>query len=212
MATLVPDKLTQLTLEEAIRAFADGWSVALGWDPKARQLAILVAHVVLENGAEFKALHNYGFGNVKANPEWPGKYSMYRCNEVINGKVVWFDPPNVACWFRAYDTAEEGAIEHVKFLSGVARYHLAWAELCGGDAVGFVHELRNAGYFTGPEDSYARAVASIANRIGPACDKILNDEHHGIDDGDREHIAQQVALWLDGQARGAEPFPLPEDT
>lgn len=214
MLTLLPDKLTPLSLEEAIEAFADGWSVALGWDPKARQLAVLVAHTVLECGDGFKSLHHYNFGNEKASPGYQGYYCMYRCNEVIGGKVYWFDPPHPQTWFRAFMSARDGAVEHVKFLAvdtsgdGHNRYQAAWNMVLSGDADGFVKALKSAGYFTGNVDAYSKAVSSIANKIGPACDRILNSEHHGITDEDREHVTQSVGLWLAEQAGQFGPEPM----
>lgn len=218
MATLVPDKLTPLDEADAIRAFADGWSVALRQDPSPRQLAIVVAHVILENAAGFRALHWWCFGNVKASPKWPGKYCMYRCNEVIDGVVRWFDPPHPQTWFRAYDSAAEGAEAHVRFLAedsdhdGKNYYAPAWERLLAGDADGFVRALSRLGYFTGPVDAYAKAVVSIAARIEPACARILSDMHPAITDEDRAHVVAMVSLWTDAQARElAEPFPLPKD-
>ncbi len=218
MATLVPDRLTPLAEEDAIRAFADGWSVALKQDPSPRQLAIIVAHVILENSVGFANLHWYGFGNVKASPTYPGKYCMYRCAEDIGGREVWFDPPHPATWFRAYDSAAEGAEAHVRFLAldsdgdGVNYYAPAWARLIAGDADGFVRELSRLHYFTGPVDAYAKAVVSIAARLEPACARLLSDLHPAITDEDRANIAQQFALWTDAETRSmGEPFPLPTE-
>jgi hypothetical protein len=217
MPTLIPDRLTPISEEDAIRAFADGWSVALRADPSPRQLAIIVAHVILENAAGFTALHWWNFGNVKASAKYPGNYCTYRCNEVIAGQVRWFDPPHPATWFRAYGSAAEGAEAHVRFLAedsdgdGKNYYAPAWARLLAGDADGFVRTLSRLGYFTGPVDAYARAVMSIAARIEPACARILSEQHPAMTDEDRAHINQQVAIWQDAQAREmAEPFPLPD--
>lgn len=237
MPTLIPDKITKLTLDEGIRCFADGWVLALGWKPKARQLAVLFAHVLLEVGHDLGALHNNGFGNVKASASWPGKYSMYGCDERTdpatarkwlldpraykkseNGDGTWtvgFWPPHPQTWFRAFDSPAEGAAEHIRFLAvdsdgdGKNHYQAAWNMVLAGDAEGFVHCLKMLGYFTGPEAAYAKAVVSIANRIGPACDRILTEEPHEITDDDREHVAQMFAMWAYEQ-RGsfAEPFPL----
>lgn len=228
-AKLVPARITKLTIDEGIRAFADGWSLALRWEPKARQLATVVAHTILENGHEFEELHEYAFGNVKWTPDWAGLYCKYKCNEVMaDGTVRWFDPGteekpgpdinNPACWFRAFASAAEGAAEHLRFLAvdtdgdGKNKWERAWNFVLAGDPDGFVRALKAARYFTGPVDSYSRAVVSITNKIAPACDRILNAEHHGITDADREHVSQQVAMFLSEQ-RGAfaEPFPLPPD-
>jgi len=218
MPTLVTDKLTPLELEDAIRAFADGWSIATKTDPKPQQLAVLVAHTILECGYGYKSLHWYNFGNEKASSSYRGKYCMYRCSEIDeHGHEIWYDPPHPTTWFRAFEPAAEGASEHVNFLAcdsdgdGKNIYAQAWNMCLACDADGFVRAMKRAGYFTGNVDAYARATVSISAKIESACAKILNDEHHGITDEDRSHVEQQVAMWLSEEAdRQVEPFPLPD--
>lgn len=216
MPLFVPDKLTPLTTDQAISAFADGWSLALSFDPKARPLAALTAHTILECGAGYKSLHWFNFGNEKASPSYRGKYTMYRCNEVINGHLQWFDPPHPQTWFRAFDTAAEGAAEHVRFLAtdsdgdGKNIYAPAWQAVLAGNPEAFVRAMKTAGYFTGNVEAYVKATVSICNQIEPACARILAEEHHGITHEDELHVAQLFSQWADHEVH-PEDYPLPPE-
>ena len=201
MPTLVPDKLTPLTLEQACEAFADGYSLALLEDPLPACLAVLVAHSALETG-NWKSMHCNNAGNVKASSTWSGDYCMFRCNEVIGGKVVWFDPPHPQTWFRAFPTAATGMAEQVRFLSMRSRYAQAWLRAKAGDPEGFVRELAKAGYFTAAVEPYVRAVVSLTVKILPVATRVVAQEHHGVDDALREHVEGLAMLTLDQQRRG----------
>lgn len=210
-ATLIEDRVTPLTTEGLINALADGYSITMGSDPSPKCLSVLTAQACLETG-NGKSLHCFNFGNVKAAADWDGCVCMYRCNEIIGGKVQWFDPPHPQTRFRAFLTAAEGAAEYVAFLATRERYRAAWSRAYAGDAEGFSRSLAKAGYYTANVESYTRGLVSIAARSFPACVRILADEHHGLTDEDREHIDGLVALTLSDAAfrrvEETEPFPL----
>jgi hypothetical protein len=159
-ATLVKDGLTPLTAQEVAMAFKSAFGTVVGKDPSRDCLALLVAQSALETG-RWKSIHCFNFGNVKASPDYAGKYCQFRCNEVINGKVEWFDPPHPQTNFRAFDTCEAGAIDHLRFLSTRPRYAKAWQVALTGMPLAFVEALKDAGYFTADAGPYARAVASL---------------------------------------------------
>lgn len=194
-ATLVPDKLTQLTIDELVTGMAAGYQRTMGGEPHAVTLAILVAQACLETG-NGKSLHCFNLGNVKKAADWDGLYCMYRCNEILKGKVEWFDPPHPQTHFRAFATAAEGCAEFVAFLAMRDRYAKAWHEVVHGGADAFVRELAKAGYFTANVDSYAKAVVGITTRVLPACRQLVHVEDDGMTDEDRALVGQLTAAWL----------------
>lgn len=205
---LVPDELTPLTLEEAIETFARAHVRCIGIEPSAGTLACIVAQSALETGY-WKSLHCNNFGNVKAGASWDGSYCMFRCNEVIDGKVQWFDPPHPQTWFRAFESPEAGALEQLKFLVLTPRYARAWHECCDGDAYHFASELGIAGYYTADREKYSQAVANVANRILAACASYLSGEGHSITEDDRGYVEALVYRTLSetNETDRCPPFP-----
>lgn len=161
-ATLIPDLLTPCTALEFIRAVRGGLETLLGKAPSDAFVAILTAQCALESG-RWKSMHRNNCGNIKASESYEYLYCQFRCNEVIHGKVEWFDPPHPQCNFRAFYDLETGVIDYLRFLMGRKRYSKAWLAAMAGDPVAFVHELKSAGYFTASEAPYLRAVVSLFN-------------------------------------------------
>ncbi len=161
-ATLVPDKLTPCEPLQVARAFRSALETVTGATPSNAHLAILVAHSALETG-RWKSIHCWNFGNVKASSTYEWLYCQYRCNEVIDGKLQWFDPPHPQCNFRAFASIDAGALDHIRFLSQSKRYAAAWEAAKSGDPSRFVTALKAAGYFTADEGPYKKAVISLFN-------------------------------------------------
>lgn len=179
LATYVHARLTPLSFEEAQTALASALRQQIGKWPSREALALALAKTALETG-RWKAIWNYNFGNVKAGEKYAGSYFCIELNEVLSGKVVWFsprgrldrkggtvvaepfeDPPgHPQTRMRAYPNAFEGAEAYVKFVAG-GRYAAAWQLLLAGDAAGYVHALKVAGYFTADEATYAKGVVSL---------------------------------------------------
>lgn len=200
-ATLVDDQLTPLPVADMLDALADGYAMVMGSDADAKCLAVLGAQVCLETG-NMAHVHCHNWGNVKRSADWDGLYCMFRCNEIIGGKVLWFDPPHPQTHFRAYAEASEGAKEYVKFLATRDRYRASWSRAYAGDADGFVRALGKAGYFTANVDSYAKAVFSIAKRLAPVASRVAANAAGDLDDTERAHIGELVTLTLSESARG----------
>jgi hypothetical protein len=160
MSTLVPDRLTPLNAAEVASAFRAAFIVVCGTEPTRECLALLVAQSALETG-RWKSIHCFNFGNIKASPTYEGFHCQFRCNEVIGGKVQWFEPPHPQCNFRAFDSVDDGATDHLRFLSTRPRYAKAWQVALSGMPLAFVEALNSAGYFTADPGPYARAVVSL---------------------------------------------------
>jgi hypothetical protein len=188
LATLVPDKLTPLTAGEVARAFQYAFTRLIGHPPKPRTLAILMAQSALESG-RWKSLHCFNLTNIKASTTYEGLYCLYRCNEIINGKVEWFDPPHPQCRFRAFESLEDASLDYLTFLQR-PRYKPAWEQALAGDPVAFVAALKRGGFFTANEEPYRKAVVSLMNEYVQKLDAWLADgpdPEPGIVNIDHDH-------------------------
>jgi hypothetical protein len=149
---------TRLSESELTYALKEGWKLNFNQQPNIDSLAILWSQVCLETARGSKC-KNFNFGNIKKTKDH--KYCMFRCNEVINGKIEWFDPPHPQTHFNAYDNSVLGAQEYINFISKRERYKLAWEQLLKGDPVRYCMELKKAGYFTADLVHYTKGVSSL---------------------------------------------------
>ena len=131
-AKLLPDLLTPCTARDVMWALRVAHERVTGLTPSRDTLALATAQSALETG-RWKSIHRYNLGNIKASSTYEGYYCQFRCNEVIGGKLEWFDPPHPQTNFRAFLNLEDGATDHVEFLSKRPRYASAWAELLPDD-------------------------------------------------------------------------------
>lgn len=168
---LVPTTRTPLTAAQTLAAFYDALVPAIG-GIGARVLAMVTAQSALETG-RWKSLYCFNFGNEKVGSSWDGDYYQIRCNEIIDHKVVWFDPPHPQTWFRAFDSAAEGADSHIEFLT--KHEPTAFNAALAGDPVAYAHQLKVHGYYTASEALYARAVVSLFNEFLPIAQKVVAD-------------------------------------
>ena len=161
MAQEVADRLTPFSRQELLDALAAAWPVVVGSPcTNADSLRVLAAQVCLETG-NGKSCHCNNLGNIKAKVGGGYDWTFFRCNEIINGKVVWFEPPNPACCFRAYETLRAGVVDYLALLYASANFRRAWPAVVAGDPAQFCHLLRQASYYTADEGQYTRAVVSI---------------------------------------------------
>jgi hypothetical protein len=166
----IPCSTLSLTLPEAAVALRNGWKIFFGQYPEKKQLALLFAQSALETG-RWKIMRNYNFGNIKkATGE---KFTMFRCNEIIKGKLLWFDPPHIQTMFRAYDSADIGAKEYIKFLATRDRYIKAWHEVIVGDPVKYSYALADAGYYTANKELYTRGIIRLAEEFKKNYDLLM---------------------------------------
>jgi flagellum-specific peptidoglycan hydrolase FlgJ len=129
-----------------------------------KSLLVLLAQTSLENGVGYPHCKNYNFGNIK----YSGKtdYCFYRCNEIINGKIVWFDKPNPAACFVAFETCEEGVIYYLSFIKNRYRNSPSvWNAIVAGDPVAFSHALKQNRYYTADEGQYTKGVVALFNQF-----------------------------------------------
>jgi hypothetical protein len=155
-------------------------------EPTDETLALALAKTALETGRWTQIWRN-NWGNIKAGDNYPGMFTCITLNEVLtrggNQVVVWFAPegeltgaPNRGgklvgaplpvpdghpqTRMRAYANASDGVDSYVDFVAN-GRYIEAWKYLLRGDALAYVHALKQHGYFTADEAVYARGVVSL---------------------------------------------------
>jgi hypothetical protein len=167
-------KTTKLTESEAAIALREAWKIIYGSYPVSKQLALLWAQVILETG-RFNSCRNYNFGNIKKTfaPDDGHSFTMFKCNEVIKGKLIWFEPPHIQTVFRAYKSAQDGAEDYIKFVSKKPRYKEAWKAVLIGDPVLYCKELKKSGYFTADLNLYTKGVVRLTNEFLSRASKLL---------------------------------------
>lgn len=152
-------------------AFAAAYQGVFGDPIRLGPLACLLAQSALESGRWRAGLYNFNFSNIKASKGYankPGNYHHWiRLNEVIGGKIQWFDPVDPQCRMRGYLSGPAGTGEKIRFLGTASnpargnRYQRAWDALEDDDPAGFSHELAAAGYYTANEAQYTRGLVSL---------------------------------------------------
>lgn len=217
LATYTPPKLTRLSFEEAASAMRTALTELLGKDPEVAVLALALGKTALETG-RWSAMWCANWGNIKCSDKWAGLYTCIVLNEVLPGRgVVWFDPRGELTGnpakggrlagfladagrtvppghpqtrMRAFETPADGALDYCRFVAG-GRYAGAWRLLLEGDATGYVHALKQAGYFTADETTYARGVSSLQREFIAKLQALPHDEaEHGMPPAD------EVRSWL----------------
>lgn len=186
--TVVDPEALAVELTAAWRALRDE-------TPQRGSILVLMAHSALETG-RWKSCHCWNLGNVKSKLDDGRDFTFFRCNEVINGKVVWFDPPHPFTRFRAFRTLREGALDHLAFLMGMKRYAEAWPFVLNPDPDAFVHALKAGGYFTADPGPYAHAVASIYREYSARLPFEPAPVDPELDDETKARAMERVALCL----------------
>jgi uncharacterized protein YlaN (UPF0358 family) len=151
-STLVETKKMPVTYEQVRAAVAEAFKQVTGAMPSEELADTLAAQAWFESG-QTGGLYNYNFGGVKGKGT-TGQTALFATHEVINGETL-----AVKDFFRAYETLLDGAIDYVKILKG--RYQSAIDAAQHGDVEGYVHKLKERGYFTGDEAKYKQFISSI---------------------------------------------------
>ena len=146
---------TPLSGTQAARAISDAYRARFGEAPSQKMLAILGAQWSLETGGG-RSMMNFNFGGIKGTG--PGGLTVkYNTVEGSGPSEI-----KIKDRFRAYNNATEGAGDYLHVLE--KRFPGALKMARAGDAQGFVHELKRAGYFTGSEQTYTGIVTDLAGR------------------------------------------------
>ena len=182
------DKLTPCTPQEMMDAMYRAWCIYMGGPPDNNDaLRILLAQWAEETGWGH-ACHNWNIGNVKASAGGAQGWQYFKCEEDLEAsyakKLVAADPRHVCitgnfmrkgvlyattyflpkhsgCCFRAFDTCDQGVLDHIVLLVNNPRFSQAWPAVVHGDPAAYAHLLKVAGYYTADESIYAQTVSSL---------------------------------------------------
>lgn len=200
-----PATKTPLTFEEVADAIPIAFQRSEGKAPSRKTVAKLLAQSSLETG-NYQHMWNYNFGNVKKrwSPDDGLLFTMFRCNEILGGKVMWFDPPHLQTHFRAFDTAADGVADWQRLILKGARYAPAKALLVDDAASGhdFAFKLGECGYYTADKALYSNAVNRLTestllklNARAEGAGKPVPDEAVPLlTDAERERIQGLIAV------------------
>src|SRR5687768_13340188 len=108
----VPAVRTPVTPQDVARALRAAWLRLFEAEPANQCLAVLLAQSALETG-RWKSCYCHNLGNMKPGSKWQGDVFQIRLNEVIKGKVVWFDPPHPQTNMRAYPSLAAAAEDYL---------------------------------------------------------------------------------------------------
>ena len=189
-AIYVPPRKTPLAPVEASRGYRAAVTALTGMVPSPQGVAVLHAHGALETG-HFGSMFNFDAGNIKANAEYEGFFTSILLNEVLdrgNGpKTYWFAPEgeltskggtivpgtesavppgHPQTRLRAYETAAKGLEDKIDFLMGT-HWRSALDLALAGQAEAYARRLKRLGYYTAPEDPYARGVSLLYKKYLP---------------------------------------------
>ena len=174
----VPTAQTLCAPKDLYTSLRAAWDILIQDSTCTRaSLLVLLAHWALETGFGHYAWC-WNIANKKHVPGDGHSYYMIRCNEIIGGKLVWFDPPDPATWFIAYDNLDDGARDYLVGLRG--RFRAAWPAVVAGDPAQFCHLLKLADYYTADEATYTASVVRCYHQL----DKIIVEPDSMIETAD----------------------------
>ncbi len=150
--------VTPVTPSEMLASLERAWKALFGQEPSRESLLVVLAQWALETGRG-RAMHAYNVGNIKSVEGDGHDYTYFACNEVLHGKVVWFYPDAAGCRFRAYRALDLGVADYLATVH--ARYSGAWSAVIAGSPAQFAHLLKAERYYTAPEESYTKSLASL---------------------------------------------------
>jgi flagellar protein FlgJ len=148
--------LTPMREADAAAAISNAYRGVVGAPPSKATLAILVSQWSLETGGG-RAMMDYNFGGIKGRS--PSGHSVSYPTTEGSGDTA----RSVVDSFRAYGSANEGAVDYVRLLHD--HFPSALCQARAGNPVGFAHALKSGGYFTGSEKAYSAAISATARRV-----------------------------------------------
>jgi hypothetical protein len=149
---------TPITTEQASALIAGAYEKVTGEKPSSETVAVMTAQWAHETGRG-ASMFNYNFAGIKGT----GPSGLTVAQRTREGWGA--TERTITDNFRAYRSAEEGALDYVNLLS--TRFPQAFAAAKTGDPAATVRALKQERYFTGDEVAYTRSVTRIAREIAP---------------------------------------------
>jgi hypothetical protein len=159
----IPDAKTPATPRDMFEALADAatiYHVENPTDPPPPRdgLMVLLAQWGLETGVG-SSMHCFNVGNAKHVPGDGHDFCYFACDEIIDGKVVWFYPKDPGCCFRAFSSLGDGARDYYSMIRG--NFAHAWPAVMSGDTDAFARLLKEVDYYTADEGRYAASLGLL---------------------------------------------------
>lgn len=158
----LPDTKTPVFVPDLASVLWHAWTALVGSPPVHAAIELLVAWWGLETGWG-RSCHCFNLGNAKGVVGGSRCWTFFACNELINGKWVWFYPKNPGCCFRAFETLEAGAVDWLALIHD--RFPEAFAALSTGDPTTLAHAARLRGYYTAPEADYTNILVGCLPHV-----------------------------------------------
>lgn len=175
-------KSTPVTPEQVFISLAMAWQSLTGTLPDRKVILIIHAQSALETG-HWKSISNFNLGGSKKHGDcdWcyfttterfpAAKADQYLAaskpgaevtllKEADGMKTLKFSGKQSMNCFASWETLDDAAKAQLDLL--FRRFPKALEAAKKGDPVGYVHELKRAGYFTASEEEYRKIVESIA--------------------------------------------------
>jgi hypothetical protein len=213
------DKLvTTLRAQDLFCAIHNAWGDLWEETPSRDAIVLVVAHSALETGW-WQKCYNFNLGNVKSSRGDGRDWTYYSCSEVLevlaaeayvrgvtdgtarimryrgDGKCeVAFVPPHPVSRFRAYETLDLAAVDHLTLLR--KRFAATWPYVVAGDAPGFCRGLKQQGYFTADLGPYQTAVVSIHRALQKQLVDVDPAGLNTLPRAQRQAVAAAVAVSL----------------
>lgn len=182
--TVLPDRLTPLSEGEARVALVRALG-RLGATSSPDVVALLMAQSALETG-RWGRLHHFNFGNIKAGGSWDGAATTFSCGEVVDGVPRVLPEGDPRCFFRAYETPEDGAVDYLRLL--FRKVH--WREgLLSGDPLEFNAALSTRDpergifpYYSADPKRYGQQLFALTNqfRVSSGLPPLLKPPHQVV--------------------------------
>ncbi|MBK7582023.1 MAG: glucosaminidase domain-containing protein [Myxococcales bacterium] len=141
---------------DATRYLADAWERLSGERPTEEVISVLWGQWALETGRG-RWMVDYNYAGLKGRAPDGGTANWYTWEEEEGGSR------RIRSRFRSYEAPEHGALDYVEML--LRRYPKAAAAAKRGDALNYVLELDQGGFFTERPEHYIRSVVSLAREF-----------------------------------------------
>jgi Transglutaminase-like superfamily len=146
----VPSTATPVTPTDMWSAMGDAWLTQFGTPPTHDQLMVLLAQWGLETGNGASMIQN-NVGNFKHVDGDGLDWTTFETTEVVNGETETLDQN-----FKAWPDLDSGVAYYMQSLAPPSgRFAAAWPAVLAGDTDQFAYLLKQQGYYTADEATYA---------------------------------------------------------
>ena len=151
----VPATATPVSPQDMYNALESAWPGIVGGTPTRESLLTLLAQWSLET-ASGASMIQYNVGNFKATDSYIQGGGMYTSFMTTEGSGATLQ--HLSQNFKAYPDLVSGVSDYLSAMIG--RFGSAWPYVVSGDVDGFAQALKDEGYYTADESTYAAGLES----------------------------------------------------